>query len=336
MRIINKVAVLGGGAFGVALAKLSAVKSNNVILWVRDNNICQYINNKGHHPKYLSQINLSLNVSACNKLPIVLAGADIVILAVPMAALSSVLVQAKEYFSDDIIIICTTKGVEENTLLLPYQVIKQHLSSKLSDRACFLSGPSFAIELSMNMPTAITIASSDHATATFVQEWFANENCRLYRSKDVVGVCVGGAFKNVIAIAAGICCGLGLGRNALAALITRGLSELTRLALCLGGQAATLSGLSGIGDLILSCTDDMSRNHRLGTLLADGIPLKQALAQIDSVVEGLQTAKSIPDLIAKYQIELPICLAVYKVLYENLSTKTAISSLLSRSLKEES
>jgi glycerol-3-phosphate dehydrogenase (NAD(P)+) len=261
--------------------------------------------------------------------------ANCIIIAVPMAALSSVLLKAKTLIQNDAVLISTAKGIEESTLALPNDIIMKILPPPIVKRACYLSGPSFAVELAMDLPTALTLASADQDSAIYVQKSLSSKQCRLYRSDDVIGVNVGGALKNVIAIAAGASLGLGLGKNALAALITRGLAEMARLARCLNGKASTLSGLSGAGDLILSCTDDMSRNHRLGTLLVEGVLLDDALKTIGSVVEGAKTAKAIPALEKKHRVSLPISNAVYRVLYEGLAPKMAIATLLERELKEE-
>lgn len=331
----NKVVVLGGGSFGVALAKLCAQKSAEVNLWARDPYVCQGVNQARHHPTRLSHILLPANITATTNLEQALDDADFVILALPMAALLPVLLAAKDLLAPHAILVSTAKGVVRQSLSLPCDIVRQALPATVSARACYLSGPSFALELALDLPTALTLASADQQAAMRFQDRFASEAFRLYRSDDVIGVCVGGALKNVIAIAAGASFGLGLGRNAMAALITRGLLEITRLAVCMGGRAETLSGLSGAGDLILSCTDDMSRNHRLGMLLSDGMDIENALLKIGSVVEGSETTKSIPALAHKYGIELPISMAVYRVLYEKEDVKSAMYSLLARKQKEE-
>ncbi|HXW53106.1 MAG TPA: NAD(P)H-dependent glycerol-3-phosphate dehydrogenase [Myxococcota bacterium] len=331
----NKIVVMGGGAFGVALAKLLSEKSREVTLWARDEKICQAINETHHHPTRLSQITLLHHVVATTDLRQALCDARFVVLALPMAALRSVLDSAKAYFHEGAIIVSTAKGIEEASWALPCDILKAVLPKNLSERACFLSGPSFALELALNLPAALTLASGNQESSLECQRQLSSPSFRLYRTDDVVGVCVGGALKNVIAIAAGACNGLSLGRNALAALITRGLFEITTLAVKMGGRAETVSGLSGAGDLILSCTDDMSRNHRLGRLLADGFALPKALQKIESVVEGRKTAESIPALSEKFQVELPISMAVYRVLYEQENVKSAVLSLLARKLHEE-
>lgn len=334
MNRFDKVTVLGGGAFGVALAKLAAERAGHVMLWARNAEVCHYINLHHHHPNKLTNILMPSNITAVSDLALALKDSKVVILALPMKALREVLGLCQNLLATDAIIICTAKGIEEESLLLSSDIIAE-LLPKLSLKSCYLSGPSFAIELALGLPTALTLASRDKDSALYFQEGFSRKNCRLYRSDDVVGVCVAGALKNVIAIASGACVGLNLGRNALAALLTRGLAEISRLAVSMGGKSSTISGLSGVGDMILSCTDDMSRNHRLGAMIADGMKLEQALAKIGGVVEGAQSAKSIPLLMDKYGIDLPISLATYQVLYEQVSAKSAISALLSRKLKNE-
>jgi glycerol-3-phosphate dehydrogenase (NAD(P)+) len=252
-----------------------------------------------------------------------------------MAALGQVAEPLGGLLKKDTIVVSTAKGIEEDTLCLPNEVLKRCLPEPLSSRACFLSGPSFAIELAMALPTALSLASGDQEAAKTFQIRFSSEHCRLYRSSDVTGVCVGGALKNVIAIAAGACRSLALGRNALAALITRGLNEVRRLAICWGAKDETLSGLCGMGDLILSCTDELSRNHRLGFFIGQGMDVKAAQARIGGVVEGARTAKAIPQLLCRYGIEMPISQAVYDVLYNGLMVDAALSSLMSRKPDDE-
>jgi glycerol-3-phosphate dehydrogenase (NAD(P)+) len=335
----KKIALLGGGAFGVALAKISALQFSEIVLWARDFFVCEHINSYHRHPQKLAHIELPKNIVATNNLSTALKNAHVVILTLPMGALESVLTQACHLFEPTANIISTAKGIAMSSagLKLPCDIIQETLPHKIAQRACYLSGPSFALELAENLPTALTLAcaSAHRATALQVQREFSQKNLRLYYSEDVIGVCVGGALKNVIAIAAGACMGLGLGRNALASLITRGLVEMSRLAKSMGGEPETLRGLSGMGDLVLSCTDTMSRNFRLGNLLAKKLTLQQGLDQIGSVVEGAQTAKAVEALTQKYHIEMPISSAVYQVLYENTPLEKAMTALLTRDLKDE-
>lgn len=329
----RKVAVLGGGAFGLALSILLAKKSFPVHLWARSEEVVWGINNNRRHPKELITLELPSHIHATTDLDEALHKADFVVLALPMSALHEVLKKAS--FSPHAKLISTAKGILCHSLELPCDIIEKSLGAEIAYKACYLSGPSFAIELALGLPTALTIASHDQASAQMVQKNFTSSNCRFYWSDDVVGVCVGGALKNVIAIAAGAASELKLGRNALAALITRGLAEITRLAQKMGAKSETMSGLAGMGDLVLSCTDNLSRNHRLGILLAQGMTLAHALREIGTVVEGAKTAQAIPALIKKYGVEMPISYTVYRVLYEALTPENALSSLLDRIPNEE-
>lgn len=331
----DKIAVLGAGAFGIALTKIAAGRAKTVCLWARDEAVCQAINSLHVHPHKLSHVVLAKRVHATIDLAEALSKAEVVILTLPMEAMESVLARAANYIDEGATVVSTAKGIVPDTLALPCDIIRASLPEFLSSRACYLSGPSFAAELALGLPTALTVASRDRVAALNFQRGFSEKNLRLYYSSDVVGVCVGGALKNVIAIAAGASTGLGLGRNALASLITRGLAEITRLAKAMGGHVETLSGLSGMGDLVLSCTDNMSRNHFLGMLLAQGQSIESALKQIGSVVEGAKSARAVLPLMSRYKVDLPISLAVYKVLFENLKPQKAISALLERRLKNE-
>lgn len=333
MTKIQKVAILGGGAFGIALSKLVAKKSVEVKLWARTKEVVEGINSLHRHPFQLTEIELPKNISATADLEEASTHATYVILAVPMSAMGEVLEKAP--IEKNATVVCTAKGILSDSLELSADIIKKTLAKDLAYRACYLSGPSFAVELAKGLPTALTIASYSRESARNFQTHFSDSSCRLYWSEDVIGVCVGGAMKNVIAIAAGACSGLNLGHNALAALITRGLAEMTRLATKMGAESITMSGLSGVGDLLLSCTDAMSRNHRLGVLLAEGINLSEALKKIGTVVEGVKTVQAIPPLSKKYGIEMPISHAVFQVLYGGVKPERAIFDLLKRAPKEE-
>lgn len=331
----KKIAVLGGGAFGVALSKLSSPKADNVVLWCRDEAVCEHINRKRRHPSKLNTLTLPGNIVADIHLPTVLKNAEVIILTLPLEALPEVLSRASAYIEDRALIVSTAKGIAQKTLYLPKDIIHHAFPSHVADRACYLSGPSFASELAMGLPTAMTLASFKTEAAYLFQKNFSTPHCRLYFSPDVIGVCVGGALKNVIAIAAGACAELELGKNAQASLITRGLAEMARLAQKMGGQPETLMGLSGVGDLVLSATDPMSRNFKLGTLLAQGYDVTRGLEKIGGVVEGANTAQAIGPLMKKYDVELPISLTVFQVLYQGLPPLDALSALLKRELKDE-
>lgn len=330
----ERVAVLGGGAFGVALSKLVARHAKKVILWCRDQEVAFNINTYHRHPKVLREIPLPKSIEASLDLGYALRDSSLVIVAVPLEALEEVLNKAQAFFAQNTLLVSTSKGID-NELRLSNQIIHMSLPHEIAKKACYLSGPSFAIELAQDLPTALTVASEDKKSAHNFQKHFKTTYCRLYYSEDVTGVLVGGALKNVIAIASGVCREFNLGKNAQASLITRGLAEMARLAKKMGGEEKTLMGLSGVGDLVLSATDEMSRNFKLGTFLAKGFDLTSCLQKIGSVVEGAKTAKAIVPLCEKYDVELPICHGVYQVLYENIAPKDAISSLLNRELKAE-
>jgi len=331
----EKIAVLGAGAFGVALSKITASKTNHVVLWSRDPEVCQKINSHHHHPDKLSSILLPNNVEAVLDLAYALKDASIVILTLPLEALAQVLGMARAFIKNDALLISTSKGIAPKSLFLPHDIIAHAVPKAIAERASYLSGPSFAIELAEGLPTAMTIASALPQYAQELQKNFSTPNCRLYYSCDVVGVLVGGALKNVIAIAAGVGFELRLGKNAQASLITRGLAEIARLAKKMGGQTQTLMGLSGVGDLVLSATDPMSRNFKLGMLLAQGYSRDSSLKEIGGVVEGANTAQAVPELMKHHNVDLPICHAVYQVLYEALPPLEALKLLLNREPKDE-
>lgn len=331
----KKIAILGAGDFGVALSKLSSDKAEQVSLWCREPEVCEIINNDHHHPTKLSFVRLKENIRAKTDISLVLHDAEVVILTLPLEALPEVLLKAAAFINQDALIISTSKGIAPETLFLPKDIINNTLSVSLAKRACYLSGPSFARELAIGLPTAMTLASLEPKIAQAFQKNFSTPECRLYYSSDVIGVCAGGALKNVIAIASGACFKLGLGKNAQASLITRGLAEMARLTEKMGGKKETLMGLSGVGDLVLSATDAMSRNYRLGTFLAEGFDMKASLEKIGGVVEGAKTAAAIPQIIKKYGVELPISQTVYKVLYEALPPLEALHSLQKRVPKDE-
>lgn len=335
MKAYKKIAVLGAGSFGVALSKMAAAKAQEVVLWGRNAQVCEAINLDHHHPHSLSQIALPKTIRASLDLEESLYGASVVFLTLPLEAMTEVLLRAKAFLSSDVLLVSTAKGITQAQLFLPNDIIEHSVAKELHQRTLYLSGPSFAIELAQGLPTAMTIASVLRPDAQQFRKNFSTPNCRLYYTSDVIGVLVGGALKNVIAIAAGVCSELKLGKNAQASLITRGLAEMGRLAKKMGGHVQTLMGLSGVGDLVLSATDAMSRNFRLGTLLAQGYNREESLKQIGAVVEGANTARAIVPLMEHYGVELPISHAVYRVLYQGLPPLEGIESLLMRKLKDE-
>lgn len=321
-----KVAVLGSGAWGTALA-VSFAPRHQVSLWARDAHLIETMRESRHNQRYLPDIELPSGLILSADLNATLAGAELVIVAVPVAALRDTLQQiARRAVQVPVIWVC--KGFESGTSQLPHQIVADTLPAAFPRGV--LSGPSFAQEVARNLPTALTLASGDGEFAQRAAKALHHSRLRIYSSTDVVGVEIGGAIKNVLAIAAGICDGMRMGLNARAALLTRGLAEMTRLGLQMGGRAETLGGLSGVGDLILTCTGDLSRNRQVGMLLAQRKSLPAILDELGHVAEGVYTAREVHRIALQHGVEMPICEAVYRVLYENLAAEQAVEMLLSR------
>ena len=321
-----KVAVLGSGAWGTALA-VSFAPRHQVSLWARDARLIETMRESRRNQRYLPDIELPAGLILSSDLDETLAGAELVIVAVPVAALRDTLQRiAKRAVQVPVIWVC--KGFESGTSQLPHQIVTDTLPASFPRGV--LSGPSFAQEVARNLPTALTLASGDGEFAQRAAKALHHSRLRIYSSTDVVGVEIGGAIKNVLAIAAGICDGMRMGLNARAALLTRGLAEMTRLGLQMGGRAETLGGLSGVGDLILTCTGDLSRNRQVGMLLAQRKSLPAILDELGHVAEGVYTAREVHRIARQHGVEMPICDAVYRVLYENLAAEQAVEMLLSR------
>ena len=326
--------VIGAGSWGTALAKLLAEKGKRVVLLARRKEVAEAINHRRENPFYLPRIRLPENISAETEGKCLLE-AELIVLAVPSHALRGVLEKFSPFFKKPVPLVSTIKGIEEKTLATMSQVVRDCLPPSWSQFYTVLSGPSFAEEVARGLPTAVTVAGFEKEIATQVQETFATDYFRTYRSLDVLGVELAGALKNVVAIAVGISDGLNLGLNARAALITRGLAEITRLGLKLGANPLTFSGLSGLGDLVLTCTGPLSRNRTVGLKLGQGKSLTQILAEMTQVAEGVRTAASARRLAEKHQVELPICEAVYRVLYQGEDPLVMARRLLTRRLKDE-
>ncbi len=332
---MGQVAVLGAGAWGTALAKVLADKGESVRLWSRRPDHAALINEAGENHQYLAGIPLPPTLSATGDLAEALHGAELVVLVVPTHAMRETLVLARPYLSRTAPLVNASKGIENETLMLMGDVIADVLGPEARRRTTALSGPSFAREVGRELPTNVVVAASDAAVAHRVQEQFATHRFRVYTSDDPIGVEVGGALKNVIAIGAGVCEGLGLGHNSRAALITRGLAEIARLAGKKGGDQRTLAGLAGLGDLVLTCTGELSRNRTVGMELGKGRKLDEVLSGLGHVAEGVKTARSVYHLARQLGVELPICAEAYRVLHEGKSTAQALDDLLSRPLKAE-
>ncbi|MBZ4414947.1 NAD(P)H-dependent glycerol-3-phosphate dehydrogenase [Myxococcus sp. RHSTA-1-4] len=327
--------VIGAGSFGTALANVLAVNCEEVRLWAREPSVVEAINTAHENTTYLKGIPISERVRATSSLEEALAGAEMVVLATPSHATREVVAKAKPYLPRHVPIVTVAKGIENETLLTMTELLEDCLPEEFHPYIAVLSGPSFAKELARRMPTVVTIASHWDKVALRVQKALQTETFRSYTSTDVVGVQYGGALKNVIAIAAGMADGLGMGHNARAAIITRGLAEITRLAVRKGANPLTLSGLSGMGDLVLTCTGELSRNRHVGVELGKGRKLPDILAEMKEVAEGVKTARSARDLEIKTGVELPICHQVYLIAYEGKSAKSAVVDLMTRQPKSE-
>lgn len=325
------ITVIGAGAWGTALA-ISLAASHRVTLWARNAEQVAAMRNARSNQRYLPDIPLPATLELSADLTAALAQAELVIVAVPTSAFRSTLLslaQSSVHFG----VVWVCKGFEAETSLLPHQVVAEVLPDHFPYGA--LSGPSFAQEVARGLPTALTLASADEEFARSTALALHHAHLRIYASSDLIGVEVGGAVKNVMAIAAGICDGMGLGHNARAALLTRGLAEIARLGLKLGGCSETFSGLSGVGDLILTCTGDLSRNRQVGLLLAQQHDLPEILRRLGHVAEGVYTVREVHQLALRLGVAMPICEAVYRVIYEQVPVAEAISELLRRAPTQE-
>jgi glycerol-3-phosphate dehydrogenase (NAD(P)+) len=305
-------------------------------MWAFEEEVAQTINSRHINLKYLPDITLPTNITATTDAAQAVAGREIIVSVCPAQHVRQVTGLWVGSAAHTAVIVSASKGIEQGTGLLMSDVFQEILPAPLKPRVAFLSGPSFAMEVATQKPTVVVVAAKDEGLAEQVQHLFAVPTFRTYRSTDVVGVEVGGALKNVIALATGICDGMGLGHNARAALITRGLVEITRMAQALGADPITMMGLAGMGDLILTCNADLSRNRSVGKALGQGRSLDEVLGSMPQVVEGVSTAKSAYNLARKLNVETPIIDEVYRILYEGESVEGAAERLMTRTLKRES
>lgn len=327
------VAVLGAGSWGTALAIQFARSGRLVRLWGRDRARLEEMARSRRNERYLPSTPFPDALQVEPDLPAALAGARDVLVVVPSQALRPLLSELSPLLAPALHVAWATKGFEQTTGLLPHQVARQVLGA--GRRVAVLSGPTFASEVGAGLPTAMTIASPDGDYAQTLAAELSSANFRAYTSTDIMGVEIGGAVKNALAVGAGLSDGLGFGANTRVALITRGLREMTRLGVALGAQADTFMGLAGLGDLVLTCTDDQSRNRRFGLLLAGGKSPEAALAAIGQAVEGYAAARAIQAVAERAGVEMPLCAMVYRVLYEKLPALDAVRALMSRPIKAE-
>jgi glycerol-3-phosphate dehydrogenase (NAD(P)+) len=332
---MSQIAIIGAGAWGTALSiVLGRKQRHQVRLWAYEKDVCDSINNQRVNALFLPQHHIPDGVSASGNLAEVLHGAQIAVSAVPSQHCRRLFTEMSSHLSPELLVVSATKGLEEQTLSRMSEVIAEIAKSPL--RVGALSGPTFAVEVARGDPTAIAIASQDGQLAAAVQREFSDPAFRVYTNDDVVGVELGGALKNIIAIAAGVCDGLGLGHNSVAALITRGLAEMTRLVVACGGRAETMSGLAGLGDLVLTCTGALSRNRSVGVELGRGRKLPEIITGMHGMVaEGVFTAKAAVQLAQARGVEMPITEQIYAVLNQGKSPREAIHQLMTRSSKSE-
>ena len=330
------ILVVGAGNFGTCLAQRLVLNGHNVTLQARSQAVADGINSQHHNPKYLQEFKLEKELRAtCSNQKIDLRSIDAVVLAVPTQHLRQALKPFAGSITSDHLLISAAKGVEQNTLHFPSAIIQDVLGKEIAERTVILSGPSFAIEVIQQLPTGVSVASKDSNRAAAAQRIFHMPYFRVYTSSDTVGLEVAGAFKNVIAIAAGACAGLGFQANSKATLITRGLSEIVRVGAALGADPITFNGLGGVGDLFLTCSSEKSRNYSVGRSLGEGKPLEETLNSLGSVAEGVGTAKSAYQLSQDLGGGTPIVHAVYQVIWENRPIQEVVKELLTRDPRDE-
>ncbi|WP_239077567.1 NAD(P)H-dependent glycerol-3-phosphate dehydrogenase [Geobacter sp. SVR] len=331
----ERVAVIGGGSWGTALAHVLAGNGHDTVLWVYEQDLAAEMSSTRVNSLYLPGFTLDPALAVTGSLPEALADRTMIILVTPVQVMRSVLSQAAALVGPGTILVNASKGIELGTLNTVSQICSELLGEAALEGYVALSGPTFAREVAAGLPSLIVAASRSEQCARRVQAAFSNPVFRAYTNSDVIGVELGGAVKNVIAIAAGICDGLGFGHNARAALITRGLSEMNRLGLAMGAQHATFAGLAGMGDLVLTCTGDLSRNRTVGYKLGQGMRLADILAEMRMVAEGIKTSESVYQLACRLGVEMPIVEKVFQILHEDKPAKQAVSELMARDLKAE-
>lgn len=326
--------MIGAGAWGTALATVLVDRGHDVRIWSWEAEVADSINSGRGNP-YLEGVELPESLRAESALPGAVAGADLVLSVSPSQVVRAVLSEAAPHIEPDAMVVSASKGIEFGTLRRMDEVIADAFGSDISDRFAVLSGPSFATEVAQGQPTAVVVAAQEEALAAKVQGAFQTPWFRVYTNTDVVGVELGGALKNVVALAAGVTAGLGYGHNTMAALITRGLAEMARLGVAMGARPATFYGLAGMGDLVLTCTGSLSRNRTVGYRLGQGESLEDILGPMTAVAEGIRTASAVHELARRHGVEMPIAEQVYAIVEEGRSPAEAVSALMLRDPKSE-
>ena len=334
-KTIKDIAVIGAGSWGTTLAVLLGNKGYNVSLWVREPELAEAIDSKRENTFFLPGVELPDTLVAKTSMAEALEGAELVVCSVPSHGIRGVFTEAAGFIDKDALIVNVSKGIEEGTNLTSCAILKDILPVPYHENIVALSGPTFAKEVSRGMPAAVCVAARNHENAVRVQGYFSTPVFRVYTNPDPIGVELGGILKNVIALASGISDGLGLGANARAALITRGLHEIARLGTALGAEEATFYGLSGMGDLVLTCTDALSRNYTVGTRIGKGEELDDIVASMKMVAEGVKTSRPVREIAREKGIEMPIVEEVCAILYEGKLPSTAVKELMTRELKDE-
>ncbi|MCF8056097.1 MAG: NAD(P)-dependent glycerol-3-phosphate dehydrogenase [Desulfocapsa sp.] len=335
---VKKVAVIGAGSWGTAIAGVLSGKGLHTVLWSHNTKHSAALDRERENKKYLPGFIFPPLLEVSTDLQETVSGAEVICMVVPSHGYRAVFEQLVPFLETGVFVVSAVKGIENSSLMTMTQVMTQTLGDDLKNKKitlAVLSGPSFAKEVAQGLSTLVTIGCNELENARFLQRVFVSERFRVYAAQDMIGLEVSAALKNIVAIAAGISDGLGYGLNSRAALITRGLAEITRMGVAMGADPVTFSGLSGLGDLVLTCTGDLSRNRTVGLKLGEGKKLSQILDEMEMVAEGVKTTKSVHDLVKKMDVDMPILDQVYQILYNNKDCSAAVTDLLTRELKVE-
>ena len=332
---MKNLAIIGAGSWGTALAMALGPRFERVRLWVYETDLATRMAATRENDVYLPGFQLPANVEVTSSLGVALEDASMVLSVMPSHLVRSLYQRMLPYLTESMAFVSATKGLENGTLLRMSEVIGTVLAPRMAPPLAVISGPTFAREVAAGQPTALVVASTDESLAERVQAAFSGPVFRLYTSSDTIGVEISGSIKNIVAIGAGVLHGLGLGDNPMAALITRGLAEMTRLAVAMGGRAQTMAGLAGLGDLVLTCNGDLSRNRMVGVELAHGRKLDEIVHSMRMVAEGIKTTNAAVDLAKRYSVEMPIAGRMFEMMHANLEPRVAIQRLMERSLKGE-